>query len=132
MVSGMAASLRFYVDGLGFEKTRDAVEWCWLERDGVALMLQVYRAPGKPGVGLSIWFQCEDALALYRQFVAKGLTPQKPCVGNNLWMSRSAIRMAIRRISKARPTFRKTANTIRRSTDGSWQKRRLVTIGQRA
>ncbi len=93
MVADMAASLRFYVDGLGFSKTRewiprDTIEWCWLERDGVALMLQVYRDGGPPdkrGVGASVWFQCEDALALYREFVAKGLAPTHPFVGNNLW-----------------------------------------------
>ena len=93
-VADMAASLAFYVDGLGFAKTKEwtphgAVEWCWLERDGVALMLQQYREGKVPsdkrGVGASVWFQCEDALSLYREFVTKGLEPKRPFVGNNLW-----------------------------------------------
>src|SRR5882762_6695344 len=46
-VSDMAASLRFYVNGLGFTmankwEPRGTIEWCWLQRDGVALMLQEY------------------------------------------------------------------------------------------
>ena len=94
MVADMTASLAFYVDGLGFRVTRTwephgAIEWCWLERDGVALMLQQYREGRVPdqkrGVGASVWFQCEDALALYREFTARGLTPNRPFVGNNLW-----------------------------------------------
>lgn len=94
MVAAMDASLRFYVDGLGFAKTREwtphgAIEWCWLEREGVALMLQVYRegrAPlDKRGVGISVCFQCEDALALYREFTGRGLMPKRPFVGNNMW-----------------------------------------------
>ena len=94
-VADMAVSLRFYVDGLGFARTREwmprgAVEWCRLERDGVALMLQAYRegrAPaGERGLGVSICFQCDDALALYRDFSGRGLKPQKPFVGNGLWV----------------------------------------------
>lgn len=94
MVADMPASLRFYVDGLGFSKTREwtpngFVEWCWLERDGVALMLQQYRDGRIPddrrGVGVSVCFQCQDALALYREFVARGVEPKRPFVGNNMW-----------------------------------------------
>jgi hypothetical protein len=53
-------------------------------------MLQEYRE-GNPnmhspkGVGLSICFQCADALALYHEFLSKGLTPNEPFVGNQLW-----------------------------------------------
>jgi lactoylglutathione lyase len=95
MVTDMEASLRFYVDGLAFTKTREwtpngAVEWCWLERDGIALMLQMYREGRMPedkrGVGVSVCFQCEDALSLYREFTARGLTPKQPFVGNNMWV----------------------------------------------
>ncbi len=95
MVSDMAVSLAFYVDGLGFRRTkawtpRGAIEWCWLERDGVAIMLQSYREGGLPaekrGVGVSICFQCADALALYKDFTARGVTPKQPIVGNNMWV----------------------------------------------
>ena len=45
MVSDMDASLRFYVDGLGFAvlntwTPRGKIEWCWLQREGGPLMLQ--------------------------------------------------------------------------------------------
>ena len=43
-VSNMEDSLRFYVDGLGFEMTHNwidegTVRWCMLQREGAALML---------------------------------------------------------------------------------------------
>ncbi len=95
MVTSMDTSLQFYVNGLGFTlknswTPRARIEWCWLEREGVALMLQEYRE-GNPnmhspkGAGLSICFQCADALALYHEFLSKGLTPNEPFVGNQLW-----------------------------------------------
>ena len=45
MVTDVDASLRFYVDGLGFAITNQwtpegRLEWCSLRRDEVALMLQ--------------------------------------------------------------------------------------------
>ncbi len=94
-VADMAASQRFYVEGLGFTQTRawiphDVVEWCWLERDGVALMLQQYREGRMPadtrGIGVSLCYQCDDALALYREFTGRGLVPKRPFVGNGLWV----------------------------------------------
>jgi lactoylglutathione lyase len=96
MVTDMEASLRFYVDGLGFKKTIDwlphgKVEWCWLENGGAALMLQEYR-PGlapdaRRGVGISVCFMCDDALAIHRASGEKGLKAEKkPFVGNNLWV----------------------------------------------
>ena len=99
MVCDMPASLRFYIDGLGFIMTnkwepRGTIEWCWLQREGAALMLQEYRKdvpdkiPGeKRGVGVSVCFQCEDALSLYNEFTANGLTPSEPFVGNSMWVT---------------------------------------------
>lgn len=99
MVINMEASLRFYVERLGFTMTmnwtpNNKIEWCLLERDGVALMLQEYRdatqfinAPGARGKGVSICFICEDALTLYHEFIKKGLTPAEPFVGNNMWVT---------------------------------------------
>ncbi len=95
MITNMEASLHFYVGGLGFTLKntwipRGKIEWCWLEREGAALMLQEYRE-GNPhmtstkGTGVSICFQCADALALYSEFISKGLTPKEPIVGNHLW-----------------------------------------------
>lgn len=99
-VANMQASLKFYTEGLGFAITntwtpRGVIEWCWLERDKVSLMLQQpasewvekHPAEGKPGAGVSITFQCVDALAIYHEFCAKGLTPSRPFVGNGMWVT---------------------------------------------
>ena len=96
MVTDMAASLRFYVDGLGFTRTKQwtpkgRIEWCWLQHGGAALMLQEYRPglkpEGTPGLGVSVCFMCDDALAIYRETKSKGLAvTQTPFVGNHLWV----------------------------------------------
>jgi hypothetical protein len=55
-------------------------------------MLQEYR-PGSPlataklGQGVSICFQCRDALAIYRDALSRALEPQRPFVGNNMWVT---------------------------------------------
>lgn len=95
-VSNMEASVRYYVDGLGFTiKTRwiddGKLRWCWLELGSAALMLQESHASWKPegkvGEGVSICFICEDALALYRAFTAKGIPAARPFVGNGMWVT---------------------------------------------
>jgi len=95
MVTNIERSLNFYVKGLGFQvkidwKPKGKVEWCWLERDGVALMLQEYpqeRMPAeKLGIGVSVCFLCDDALKLYTEFLEKELSLSDPFVGNNLWV----------------------------------------------
>ena len=99
-VSNMENSLRFYVDGLGFEMThkwvdQGTVRWCWLQRGGAALMLQDFRrdegkswAPdGTLGLGVSIMFICDDALAIYREATAKGIQASRPFVGNAMWVT---------------------------------------------
>jgi catechol 2,3-dioxygenase-like lactoylglutathione lyase family enzyme len=98
-VSSMENSLRFYVDGLGFKMTKNwivegKVRWCWLELDEAALMLQEHRGKepnswellGKVGTGVSICFQCEDALAFYREVKSRGIVTQRPFVGNAMWV----------------------------------------------
>jgi lactoylglutathione lyase len=99
-ITDIEASLRFYVDGLGFTiKYRWApdgrIRWCWLERDGVALMLQEFWKDGRPGGapsgtlgnGMSVCFMCEDAIAVYHEALARGLSPARPYVGNRLWVT---------------------------------------------
>ena len=53
-------------------------------------MLQEYRKEFLPkeklGVGFSVCFMCNDALAMYSEFLQNGLFPQEPFVGNNLWV----------------------------------------------
>ena len=96
MVTNMERSLDFYVKGLGFEikidwRPNGPIEWCWLEREGVALMLQEYREGFVPkdklGIGVSICFICQDAIQLYTEFQQKGLTPTEPFVGNKMWVT---------------------------------------------
>ena len=97
MVSNMEASLRFYIDGLGFRRTKKwivdgKIRWCWLEIDRIAIMLQEYGpdsplATAKLGEGVSICFQCRDALAIYHKALARGLKPKTPFVGNNMWVT---------------------------------------------
>jgi lactoylglutathione lyase len=102
-VTNMEASLRFYIDGLGFklkhrwipdraeDKPDGRIRWCWLELGTAALMLQEYLPEHLPkgtlGMGVSVCFMCEDALALYREFKMRGIrTRTRPFVGNRLWV----------------------------------------------
>ena len=93
-VTDMEKSVRFYVDGLGFEMTKKWIpegklRWCWLQLGDAALMLQEFHKPseGKVGVGVSICFQCEDALAIYREVTRRGIKASRPFVGNNMWVT---------------------------------------------
>jgi lactoylglutathione lyase len=99
-VADIERSIRFYVDGLGFEITNKWVDdgklrWCWLQSGGAALMLQEFPKAGpdswlpegKVGEGVSICFMCDDALEIFRQAVARGLSPSRPIVGNRLWVT---------------------------------------------
>lgn len=98
-IESMSRSLAFYVDGLGFKMTNSwtphgTIEWCWLELEQAAIMLQEYRnnnesmkPEGKPGAGVSIVFICEDAISLYKKFKANGLPASRPFVGNKMWVT---------------------------------------------
>jgi lactoylglutathione lyase len=94
MITNMTNSLNFYIKVLGFElktkwETRGTIEWCWLQLEKAALMLQEYRnniPTERLGQGVSICFMCEDALKIYEQIKTKGITPYEPFVGNNLWV----------------------------------------------
>jgi catechol 2,3-dioxygenase-like lactoylglutathione lyase family enzyme len=99
-VNDIHVSLKFYVDGLGFEITNKWVDngkirWCWLQRDSTALMLQEFwkdgphknLPEGKVGEGVSINFICRDALQIYRELRLRGLQPSKPNVGNGMWVT---------------------------------------------
>ena len=97
-ISDMERSLRYYVEGLGFTRTNQWVvdgqmRWCWLELGGAALMLQTCAKKmldsmppgGKLGLGVSLWFQCEDAIAFYHDVKSRGIEASEPQVGNGLW-----------------------------------------------
>ncbi len=96
MVSNIEASLRYYVDGLGFRMTNKWIDqgklrWCWLELGSAALMLQEYGKDkvftGKLGEGVSICFQCADALKIYREVTSRGIQAKRPFVGNAMWVT---------------------------------------------
>lgn len=91
-VTDMERSVAYYVKRLGLEMTRSwvvdgKIRWCWLEMGGAALMLQQRARPftGSPADTASLWFQCRDALAMYDDFLARGLEATEPEVGNGLW-----------------------------------------------
>jgi len=99
-VSDMQRSLRYYLDGLGFKMSNKwvvdgNVRWCWLTLGGAALMLQEFPkqgqnswAPqGKVGDGVSLWFNCADALAIYSEFISRQVTASEPQVGNSSWVT---------------------------------------------
>lgn len=99
-VSDMQASLRFYVDGLGFKMKYKWIDegilrWCCLEIGEAALMLQEYRKQGhdswvpegKVGVGVSVYFICQDALKIYREIKSRGIQATRPFVGNHMWVT---------------------------------------------
>lgn len=95
-VTDIERSLRFYLDGLGFVlknkwEPEGKIRWCWLTRGGASIMLQEYlpgrRPEGALGQGVSLSFQCEDAIALYREFRGRGLDPTEPFVGNSMWVT---------------------------------------------
>src|SRR5262245_32734470 len=97
-VSNMEDSIRYYVDGLGFEiKHRWDVDgklrWCWIALGGAAMMLQEFTkgrmlVPGHPaGNGVSLCFMCRDAIAIYHQARERGLDASEPEVGNGLWVT---------------------------------------------
>jgi len=99
-VTDMAESVRFYVVGLGFKiihrwEVDGALRWCWMELGGAAIMLQTFfkegqgpwRPEGKLGQGVTISFQCHDALAIYNEATHRGLNPSRPFVGNGMWVT---------------------------------------------
>jgi catechol 2,3-dioxygenase-like lactoylglutathione lyase family enzyme len=95
-VRDLDASLRFYVDGLGFtlkNKWLDdgKLRLCWLELGGAAVMLQEFRHDRVPaektGVGVSVCFMCKDAIAIWKDVTGRGIDAKRPFVGNGLWVT---------------------------------------------
>jgi len=99
-VSNIEESVRYYVNGLGFEMTNKWIDegklrWCWLQHGGAALMLQEIRKEGHDswvpqgivGEGVSIYFICKDALSIYRHVTSRGIKASRPVVGNGMWVT---------------------------------------------
>ena len=100
LVSDIEASVRYYVEGLGFEMARKWINegklrWCSLELGDAAIMLQEFwkegqhtnTPEGKLGQGVTICFVCEDALAIYREVTSQGIEAARPFVGNGMWVT---------------------------------------------
>ena len=98
MVTSMERSLAFYVDGLGFAIQNRWVpdgrlRWCWMSLGGAALMLQESGESTRekmlttaPGNGAALYFQCTDAIAIYREAAGRGIHAlREPQVGNFAW-----------------------------------------------
>ena len=98
-VKDMQSAVKYYTKGLGFNMTHQwmpdgKLRWCNLQRDSANLMLQEFLKEGKhanvpkekTGVGVSINFICNDALALYNEFIARNIAVEEPFVGNNMWV----------------------------------------------
>jgi catechol 2,3-dioxygenase-like lactoylglutathione lyase family enzyme len=99
-ITDMEASLRYYVDGLGFQLKNkwvvdEKIRWCWLELGNVAIMLQEYvrdekhdfRPEGKLGQGVCICFVCDDAIRFYRDVTSRNIDAGRPFVGNGMWVT---------------------------------------------
>ena len=99
-VRDIAASLRFYVDGLGFAKTREwapdgRLRWCWLDRGPASVMLQEFwregpernQVDGPLGQGVTIVFLCRDAVAFHGELRTRGVTARQPAVENGCWVT---------------------------------------------
>lgn len=90
-VKDIECSLRFYVDGIGFELKNKWIndgklKWCWLQLSEAAIMLQEFWREGhhanvpqeKLGVGVSVYFICEDALSVYHEIISRGVEASEP------------------------------------------------------
>jgi|SRR5687767_13401875 len=102
-VADIRASVRFYVDGLGFTVTADwvargSLRWCWLQLGGAAVMLQEVPKEARGGASpsastrprASVYFICKDALAIYREVRSRGVPMKQPVVGNRMWVAEVA------------------------------------------
>ena len=89
LVTDLARACDFYCRGLGFELDRrwepdGELRWCWLRRNGASLMLQQACQEDRPaaprGNGVSLYFICQDAAAVYRDLSSRGIEATPPTV----------------------------------------------------
>lgn len=88
IVSDIVRSRAFYVDGLGFSALRTwepdgHLAWCWLQRDGAALMLQQFCEGEDPpasawGKGVTLYIICDDADAIHAELRARDIEATNP------------------------------------------------------
>src|SRR5207247_9813245 len=99
MVKNMDASLRFYVEGLGFSMAKKwtpegRIRWCWLELGTAALMLQEFVSdshhaspiPAQVGAEVELNFICRDSLAFYDSTSKRGFAAKRPFRVHHNWL----------------------------------------------
>jgi uncharacterized glyoxalase superfamily protein PhnB len=88
-VADIQRSVEFYRDRLGFSLTGEAENegkmfWCSMERGGSAIMLQQAEDEDGPaegrGRGISFYFICDDADAIYAELTSRGLHLSPPSI----------------------------------------------------
>ena len=88
-VQNIERSLEFYRDRLGFvlngtAENEGKMFWCRLERGGACLMLQQAEEEDGPaehrGNGVSFYFVCDDADAIFTELTSRGLKLRAPTV----------------------------------------------------
>jgi lactoylglutathione lyase len=86
-VEDINRSVIFYESKLGFSiamkwEPEGKLEWCRLERDGSAVMLQQACEEDGPAVGrgrgVGFFFNCDDVDAMHAELVANGLNVDPP------------------------------------------------------
>jgi hypothetical protein len=103
----------------------DELRWCWLRLGGAALMLQEFRREGHDswapkgivGEGVSIYFICEDALAIYREVTSSGIKASRPFVGNGMWVTPLLDPMVTKSTSRATRTHQRRRCTPNRKCE---------------
>ncbi len=95
-VANLEASLRFYVDGLGFRKTKSGSTMANFAGAGSNSEARPTccrsttparsHPPNVARVSPSA-FSAKYAIAIYRDAIAHGLQPQRPFVGNAMWVT---------------------------------------------
>ena len=55
--------------------------------DRALLMVANSCGDGKLGLGVSVCFQCEDAIAYYKELQSRRIEAQRPFVGNRMWVT---------------------------------------------
>ena len=87
VVSDIDNSTAFYRDGLGFElaehwSPNGRLAWCRIERGTAGLMLQQACDDDPPagtcGKGVTFYFICDDADAIYQEITGRGVTATQP------------------------------------------------------
>ncbi len=92
-VDDISRTVEFYVDGLGFTKKNEWIKngrlrWCYLEYPGGAAVMAQEGQPddstSRKGVGIKLYFWCNDAIAFHKDVTERGIEVHEPFVGNGM------------------------------------------------